>query len=302
MDRIVRPLTPPAARLATLTLAAAALAACLGCGVENRPIGRLETAPRELALGYPQHRTLPVRLRPTSYPIAGGCPTIFVHLVDSEGHIARTFDYRPPAWTLGEEVSYDLTLYQSALAEPLPAGSYRLLAGAYSPGLGLHHVLERAGEAARRLEIGRVTVGAAMPSLELGFSGGWLEPEAGTDSQVLARRWFRHRATLTLHDASARAPVELWLLLNLPSATPSDELVLASGERRPRLEVAVSCAPAGAELGPGRRQLRLTLPAAGLRQGCSIELAANYALRIPVYPEPRTGSLEAVSWNVGQNR
>ncbi len=292
-------LTPLFIRFAILQLAALALCACLGCGVEERPIGRLATTPRDLALGYPEHLILPMRFRPAAYPIAGGCPTVFVHLTDPDGRVIRTFDHRPPAWPLGEEMAYDLTLFQSALSEPLPGGRYRLLAGVYSPDLKMRHAIEFAGEEAGSgpFEIGSVTVGQAAVTLELGFVGGWEDPEAGTDSQVMARRWFRRQAALTLRDETAHGPVELWLLLHLPQATPADELDLEDGEREPRLEVALSCASDRASLAPGRLELRFVIPAAGLRQGCSLDLRANYELLSPAFAEPRSASLEAISWS-----
>ena len=55
--------------------------------------------------------------------------------------------------------------------------------------------------------------------------------------------------------------------LYLPSATAPDQLELDAGETEPRLEVTVSCAQELASLGPGRRDLRLDLPAAGVRGG-----------------------------------
>ncbi len=287
--------------LRALILLATALAgsACFGCGVEKRPIGRLAAVPGDLELGYPEHRSLPMLLRPFAYPIAGGCPTLFVHLIGPDGRVARTFDHRPPAWRPGEDLGYDLTLYQSALAEPLPGGRYRLLAGAYSPDLGLRHVLEFAGEEVGRGRylIGSVTMAEVAVTWQLGFAGGWEAPEAGTDSQVLNRRWFRRQATINLRDEAARESVELRLLLHLPPAAPADELDLEDGAREPRLEIAVPCASYRASFAPGRREPRLLIPAAALRQGCSVDLRANYVLRSPSLAEPRSGSLEAISWS-----
>ncbi len=282
-----------------LALPAAALlvTACLGCGVVKQPIGRLEPAPQDLELGYPEHRMLPMRLHPTAYPIAGGCPTFFVHLTAPDGSLVRTFDHRAPAWPLDEDLAYELVLYQSALAEPLAAGRYRLLAGAYSPELGMRHALEFAGEQAGRgrYQIAAVTVPEPSITWELEFAGGWQEPEAGTDSQVLVRRWFRRRAQLILRDPAVSEPVELRLLLHLPAAASDDDLILDDGEREPRLDVTAACTSYQAWLAPGRRELRFEIPVAGMRQGCTLDLRANYELRSPTLAVPRSASLEAIS-------
>ena len=283
--------------LAILLAAALALAGCLGCGIEKHPIGILESGQPELELGYPEHRSLGLRFEPFAYPIAGGCPTVSIHLTDRDGRLVRTFDHRPPAWVPGERLGYDLTLYQSALAEPLPAGRYRLWAGAYSQDLGMRHTLVLAGgrTAGRRHEIASVTVPETAASRELGFAGDWEGPEAGSDSQVLVRRWFRRQARLILRDAAATEPIELWLLLYLPRAAPSD-LSLEPGELDPRVEVGSSCTADRASIATGRRELRFAIPAAELRRGCSLELRANYEVRSDSIPRPRSASLEAISW------
>ena len=277
---------------------ALALSGCLGCGVEKAPIGRI-TALGDLELGYPEHLSLTMPLTPSAYPITGGCPTVFVHLTTLDGVLARTFDHRPPAWVPGQAMEYQLTLYQSVLAESLPAGRYRLLAGAYSPGLSGNHRFDFTGEevGSGRYQIATVTVPEAAITWELGLDGDWEETEAGGDSQVLARRWFRRRAAITLRDAAARQAVELRLQLFVLPPGSDDELVLDDGERQPGLELAVPCASYSALLAPGRREARFEIPAAALRQGCSLDLQANFEVRSPVLVKPRSGAIEAISWN-----
>ena len=74
-------------------------------------------------------------------------PKVFVHLLDSGGSIARTFDHPLPGeWISGREEEYSIALYQSALAPPLNDGTYRLTVGLYDDS-GMRWPLESVGGA-----------------------------------------------------------------------------------------------------------------------------------------------------------
>ena len=91
--------------------------------------------------------------------------------------------------------------------------------------------------------------------------------------------------------------MELRLLLDLLQRSPADDLRLLDGDRQLRVEVTVPCAGYRASFAPGRREVRLVIPAEELHRGCSLDLDANYQLRSPAVGAYRSGSLEAISWS-----
>ena len=106
--------------------------------------------------------------------------------------MVRTFDHPfPQRWREGTPVSYDLKLYQSAMAPPLPPGKYQVTLGLYGKD-GKRWAARRPGRAggARRVQgrrgrgAERQTPARASPSPRPGWT---VEP--GGDRQVLARRW-----------------------------------------------------------------------------------------------------------------
>src|SRR5258708_1346167 len=95
-----------------------------------------------------------------SWPRAAGAggeesrsePLVFLHLLGPKGQVLRTFDHPfPQHWVAGTPVSYDVKLYQSALAPPLDPGKYRLTVGLYDQG-GRRWALAGLGEPIARQE------------------------------------------------------------------------------------------------------------------------------------------------------
>ncbi|MEE8524177.1 MAG: hypothetical protein V3T72_09625 [Thermoanaerobaculia bacterium] len=278
-------------RFVRLVLAVVAVLVQAGCDADRRPIADFESdAPS--ALFYPRHETLELRFRPTAFPLTGGCPTVFLHLQDASGRVVRTFDHRPPRWMPGEEVSYRLELFQSALAPPLPAGVYRLVAGLYDPASGRRSRLQtnfpEAGDA--RYVIASIEVEETVAdNVQLDFSPDWQDPEPGSDAQILARRWFAGTAKLEITAGSEA--IVLWLQVAVPRTAAAD-LVLEAGARQPRVAVTVSCADDPPSWGVGRHQLEVEI-AAGKR--CEIGFRANFSQRSE--EGPRSAALEAISWS-----
>lgn len=273
-----------------LLLAAALALLNLHFGVDRGSIAELAVGPVPAALPYPEHRDLELRFSPTAFPQVGGCPTVFAHLVNEAGKVARTFDHRVPRWGPGEAVSYRIKLYQSAFSEPLPAGRYDLVLGLYDPDTGERSALATAAEAAgkHRYRLGSIAVGgrSAAP-LPLDFAGAWREPEAGTDAQIASRRWLHRSGSIAV--GGGDGPVVLWLQWLVPAAVP-EHLVLAEGALEPRLEIVPSCAAAPALFPVGRHELELEIPPAG----CELELRANFAVRFPAGLQ--SAALEAVAF------
>lgn len=255
------------------------------CGGIDEPLGELAMepgGPSELALGQGEAGSLSLRFLPRLRPPAGGCPpTAFVHLVDASGQTVRTFDHVPPAWYPGEPVRDRLPLFQSALAEPLPAGEYTLVGGLYDPGTGRRWRLDFAGQArAGRYRLATVRVPAAGNPPPFGFTGGWLAIEPGGTSQVPRRRPWRGSAAIEL---KAESPGRLWLQIEVIPRPPS--------EPQSEVRIAGSCAAAALRLGPGRHQVEL--PTAG---PCTLELHGGPPLPYPGTDVPRSANLEALTW------
>src|ERR1700680_2688770 len=93
----------------------------LGCHRTPSPVARLDVQPRSLSL--PSGYVTAIHLNWTPLrPLEGDSAalTVFVHLLDGQGKLLRTFDRAfPQPWTEGSTVSHDIRVYQSALAPPL---------------------------------------------------------------------------------------------------------------------------------------------------------------------------------------
>ncbi|MEM9290081.1 MAG: hypothetical protein AAGD01_00205 [Acidobacteriota bacterium] len=140
------------ASLASLTL--------VSCGAnqpseqESAPVGRLQVEIGGEDLPYPQWRTLHLRWQATTAlptapsnekprsskassqaPEAEPQPRIFVHLVDPEGELSRTFDQDlDEPWRPGASGRLEVPIHHSALAPPLAPGDYQLTVGLYRIG------------------------------------------------------------------------------------------------------------------------------------------------------------------------
>jgi hypothetical protein len=193
---------------------AAALLAVAAC----RPdpvVARLSTPAKSVRLGYPE--TVPLRLEwMPSAPLLdpAGAPTVFVHLLDEHGTLRRTFDHPfPEGWNVGRPVAYDIPLYQSALAPPLPKGRYVLTAGLYDPPRGSRWRLDAGAEAGKR-EYRLAEVEVAEPSDPaplFDFSGAWGAPEPDASLQILSRRRLLGPASLRFAGAANGGAVRIAL-------------------------------------------------------------------------------------------
>ncbi len=229
----------------TLSLLALALAAA-GCGGET-PVARVTLGPGggetpALRLGYPEVVRLSLVWELLEPLPEGDPPLVFLHLVDGEGAVVRTFDHPfPGPWLAGSRVDDRVEVYQSALAPPLPAGGYGLVIGLYRPD-GTRFPLE-AGVAAGRHEYELARVEAAgppaeLPRIELG--GDWSPIEVGSDRQVLASRWLAGEGRLTVTGAPGAGA--LWMRLRVPAPEgAASTLVLAPGATVPELRLSSLC-------------------------------------------------------------
>ncbi|HEX2162399.1 MAG TPA: hypothetical protein VHM02_00470 [Thermoanaerobaculia bacterium] len=280
----------------------AALVAVLAAGCERapeRPVARLAVSPAEVALAHPG--SVPVELAWTPLSPLGevdGELRVFVHLLDGEGEIARTFDHPFPfAWEVGRAApAHTLELYQSALGPALPAGEYALTVGLYD-GSGRRWALDSAGEEVGRQEYRVATVratGAAEAAPRFGFAGGWLPLEAGGDRQILGRRWTTGPAAIEVGGAGEAG--ELALSLHVPRPPEGIELRLPEGSGEPRLRVASDC-DGGEHLFAGFGAHRLSIAVAP-GETCRVTIAPGFELVWPEGP-PRGALLENLYWRSG---
>jgi hypothetical protein len=283
-----------------LPLALAALALCAAaCHNEAPPVAGLEVQPAELQLGH--GRVVPVRFSwtpTTALEEDAGPPMVFVHLLDNDGKVTRTFDHPfPERWREGTPVAYDVKLYQSVLAPPLPAGKYRLTVGLY--GRGKHRwAIQGLGEPLKRNEYvaAQVEVPARTPGPEFNFSNTWLPVEAGGDRQLVARRWLIGRGGIRL--VGVRNPGTLWMVLRIPPADgPDEKLVLREGQSIPSVLIRGTCG--GVEMsvsGPGSHEIEVPIQESPDGGACRVILLPNFHYESPNVRDQRTISLDNLGW------
>jgi hypothetical protein len=256
--------------LAAFVLFAAVAA---GCG-RGAPVASLRTSPAAIRLGYPEAALLHFDWSPSAaLEKSGGNPTVFVHVLDGKGAVRRTFDHPfPRPWSGGTPVSYDIELYQSALAAPLPPGTYTLSAGLYDPSSGRRWGLTTGGAERGRHEyrIGAVEVppAASVTAARFEFVGEWGPVEPDPSVQVLARRRLSGPASLRF------------------SAAPGSQgsLRLALTVHTAALAVESDCAPAAPRrLDPGYHWVGFDLPPSGV---CNV--------RFPDAPTRASGPAETL--------
>jgi hypothetical protein len=286
--------------------AAAALSALLllapGCQRETPAVGRIEVQPRAVSLPSPQLAILHLTWTPAA---AGGNaaeisqPLVFMHLLDAKGQVLRTFDHPfPQRWVEGSPVSYDVKLVQSAIAPPLAPGTYRLGVGLYDPSGkrwpldGLDKPIGRQEYLAAEVEVPSVP---AVP--RFAFSGSWLPVEAGSDKQVVARRWLSDQPGEIRIDA-VPGPGTLWFSFRIPPGDGSgDKLVPHDASNSLAAVIRSTCGAVETGIsGPGPHDVEIPIQGPGPDGSCRVSLVANFHVVFAARPEPRSVSLEGAAW------
>ncbi len=249
-------------RTARVFLAALMAALTIACGGPGST-GRAQVAPAQLTLGYGQSQPLRLTFQPLfELDKVHGTPTVFVHLLHPTEKLVRTFDHALPGpWVPGQQQSYEIDLYQSVLAEALPAGSYRLSIGLYDDEYGYRWVLDTGGEELGRREyiVGGVEVPEHGNHPRFAFSGGWGPAETMPGRQVLARRCLAAPATLEVSDAPGDGSVRL--LLDVPPPPSGGDTALRLGS---------DCGTEAQDLGAGRQWLDFPVTGENVQKGCRI--------------------------------
>jgi hypothetical protein len=289
-------------RLERIALPLLAAALWTGCTGRADPVGQLTVTPEAVELGYPGIAPLQFAFQ-FDRPLEGvqGELRVFVHLLDSTGSISRTFDHELPVpWRPGSSHEYTVPLYQSALAPPIPAGSYKVSVGLHDAA-GARWPLQTAGERIGADEYAVATVKATenVPHTPMFlFSEVWQPAEGGTDRQILARRWLGGSGSLKL--AGVDSPGTLWVTVGIPDAQRSgEELVLDQGATGPAVEVSTECGGFAARIeGVGSHAFPIPIgPGADgtLPAECEIRFQPNFYLVWTL--ERKTIALESVSWS-----
>jgi hypothetical protein len=284
-----------------LLLSFLSLSAALACGRPSEPVARLEIEPRSPVLPWPGR----VELRSsweTTRPLAGlqGDPYVFVHLLDAEGGIVRTFDHRLPFdWQPGAAESYAVELWQSALAEPVAPGSYRLSLGVYD--LGKHRwPLVVDGEEVDDQEYVVATVqvpavDAAAPSAA--FGDGWLPVEPGAGKQVLAVRWLTEDGAVELRGLAGPTTVDLTLSVKRLEEA-GFHLVLDEGTEAPAVVLRCDCLDGERTFsGYGIHDVELALTPAEGSSSCRVEIDPGFVFLHKTDFSKRSVVLERLLWH-----
>ncbi|HEV8578149.1 MAG TPA: hypothetical protein VGX68_03620 [Thermoanaerobaculia bacterium] len=281
--------------LPPIAFAVASLAA--GCGGKATPVARVEVNPHQVRLPFSQAQTLHLTWTPTA-ALDDDQPTVFIHLLDDRRKVARTFDHAfPQHWREGTPVSYDVKLYQSAMAPPLPAGKYELTLGLYGKDRK-RWALDGLGEPVGRDEykVAEVEAPAQRPNPRFAFSNAWQPAEAGGDRQVLARRWMAERAVIRL--VNQRGPGTVWMVVQVPETKSSDyKVVLDPGATEPSVMAVGSCGHGEANLtGSGLHDAELAMEAPPPGGFCRVLLTSNFVLEPSIAGRKRSVSLENIAW------
>lgn len=287
------------------TLLVLALLGAAGCGEEPPPVASLEVTPRNLRLPFPELHAIHLNWQPTA-PLEGfaGTPTVFVHLLDDNDKVVRTFDHAfPSRWREGMAVGYDVKLYQSAIAPPLAGGRYRLTVGLAGEGKQ-RWTLDGLGEPVARREYLAADVDVPPPPANkksgprFSFTKEWMPVEPGSDKQVLARRWLTGDGGIRA--AGLRQPGYVWLVLWIPAPdVTGGGLTLKEGAKIPEVRIEGSCGDFEASItGPGLHGVEMPLPDPSKTGQCRLMLRPNFSFGSP----PRSVSLENAAWSPSGRR
>jgi len=229
---------------------------------------------------------------------AGTTPVAFVHLLDAQGNVARTFDHALSGWRVGERAVDRVPLYHSVIGPALPPGDYRLTVGLYD-GKDTRFPLQVEGEELRRQEyvLAQVRVpelSASAPAFT--FSSEWQAAEPGADRQSVARRWLSGDGSMEAHGLPA--PARVWMLLSLPKVEPTLRLVLEPGATQATARVTADCGVGFSADVTGDGVHELVVPVRGPGP-CRVTFDTNYAVVEMSSGRRLSLGLDQLAWEPG---
>lgn len=269
---------------------------------DGPPVARVAVTPAQIHLGFPEVQTFQLTWTPTA-ELEGlsSQPMVFVHLLDDNKKLVRTFDHPfPQKWRVGTPVTYDAKLFQSQLSPPLSPGTYSVTLGLYEG--KRRWALEGLGERVDRAEYvaAQVQVPSESTAPKLVFSPQWQPVEPGADRQVLVRRWLGNRGAIRLE--GVRGPGALWLVLRIPPVDPANERLELEGVANIPAVLVRGCG--GFEMsvsGPGTHEIEVPVEAAE-NGACRIGLNPNFAIVTANTGKRRSVSLENAAWEAGARK
>ena len=287
---------------AIAALAVACLAVGAGCTRSRQPVASVSAPQTQLELPHGSMLSLELTWQPSQPLPSGTTPLVFMHLLDAQGNITRTFDHPfPGRWQVGSAVRDRVALYHSAIGPALSPGDYRLTVGLYD-GKKERFDLEGAGGEVGKREyvIAQVKAPAVAPTAPtLTFSPEWSAPEPTGDRQSLARRWLSGDGTLEV--AGVAAPARLWILLNIPKSDPGLRQVLDAGlpeTTLPAVRVSANCGGGfSADVaGEGLHEVAVPIQAAG---PCTVAFDTNFTVVEIATGRKLSVDLEQIGWETG---
>ncbi len=227
-----------AARKAAFLMIAIALSPLSCAPHPEPPLAELRAGAGEAPLDYASSLKIPVGwrlLRALDPPDAS--PFLFVHLADGNGRMMRAYDRPIPENRADGDA---IEIWQSVLAEPLPAGRYRLTAGIYDLSTGRRWRLETNGEeiAGGEYQIAAIEVDSTRRKTpDLVFEGEWLEPDKGQWHNP-GRRWMGEGGTIRLLRTTGWSELVLTISIN---ESPESRLRPGHEGGAPRLIIRNGC-------------------------------------------------------------
>jgi hypothetical protein len=286
-------------RLALSCLLAAGAASLTACRSEE-PVATVSAQQRQLR--FPHGSLVPLELRwQATHPLPqAATPLVFVHLLDAQGAVVRTFDHQFPArWQPGVTTPDRIALYHSAIGPALPPGDYRLTMGLYDGKDKRFPLRIEGGEEVRRKEyvVAQVTVPeVAANAPALAFSPEWGEAEPSGDRQAVARRWLAGDGAVEV--SRVTPPARLWMLLRIPVAEPPLRLLLDEGATMPSVKVASSCGVGFSADVAGEGFHELAVPIA-TADPCRVTFDTNYTVVEMGSGRKLSVGLEQMGWEAG---
>jgi hypothetical protein len=282
-------------------------AGMMACAPAETPVARVQMSPDSTDLGYSEVRSVELSWEILE-PLGEGAvePRVMVHLLDGPGNVLRTFDHDfPESWRPGDTVRYEVPVHQSALGPPIRAGRYQLSVGLYgADGVRWPLDMEDREIDTGEYEVGEITISQPDITPVFRFSDVWQPIEAGTDRQILGRRWLVGEGSIWVSKADSLHSV--WMVVWIPTDESGVSRMMLEGEaEEPRVLLTSVCGGAEVEVnGVGRHEVEVPVgaePPADSEEEpgeCEIRLQPNFHLLMIPSGERRTVLLEAVAWTV----
>lgn len=275
----------------------------MGCGEKEPPPAPVAAVRAELSNGelpFPEWRVLRLEWAPSAALGVEGRPSVFLHLLNGEGELERTFDHElPEDWTPGEEIQYDVEIYQSALGPPLAPGTYDLVLGLYAADRRRWPLrIEGARELPRwEYAVARISVpsmASLAPAFE--FPAAWQPLEAGGDLQILGRRWLQGDGSIQV--LNLEVPGTVRLRGTVPTGGEDGGGWQLHGDTESSsLEISSTCSGATRTLDvPGRFDVVLPVFPSDEDLTCEIRFLADFELVHATTFQTRTLALEVLAW------